>query len=230
VIRDLVPELKAVLLDAGGVLLMPDPRAAETHLAQFGVAPDVGAMLAAYHAGMVEIDRLGVADFGAADRAVARALGVAEAQLDAALEAIWRVYQDEPWIAIPGVARQLERLRDAGYALAVVSNASGTVEQQLASHRVCSVDGKEAAEVAVVVDSHRVGVEKPDPAIFSFALDALGLPPSSCIHVGDSVHFDVNGARAAGIEPVHVTSGSPCAVSGHHCARSLEAVVEDLLS
>jgi len=58
------------------------------------------------------------------------------------------------------------------------------------------------APVEVVVDSHRVGVEKPDPAIFGFALRAMDLDPARCVYVGDSVRIDVAGARAAGLTPI----------------------------
>lgn len=53
----------------------------------------------------------------------------------------------------------------------------------------------------VVVISADVGVNKPDPAIFDIALKEMKLLPRDVIHVGDSAD-DVNGARAAGIEPV----------------------------
>jgi putative hydrolase of the HAD superfamily len=56
--------------------------------------------------------------------------------------------------------------------------------------------------VEVVVDSQVVGVEKPDPTIFSHALDAMRLDPARCLYVGDSVRNDVRGARAAGLVPV----------------------------
>jgi putative hydrolase of the HAD superfamily len=57
----------------------------------------------------------------------------------------------------------------------------------------------------VVIDSHVVGVEKPDPAIFGFALRAMDLDPARCLYLGDSIRIDVAGARAAGLTPVLVT-------------------------
>ena len=50
----------------------------------------------------------------------------------------------------------------------------------------------------VVVDSALVGVEKPDPAIFQAALDALGVAPEEALYVGDLYEVDVVGpARRA---------------------------------
>jgi putative hydrolase of the HAD superfamily len=59
------------------------------------------------------------------------------------------------------------------------------------------------ASVLCVVDSHLVGVAKPDPAIFAPALDALGLPASPRIaYVGDTVFYDVRASAAAGLSPL----------------------------
>ena len=60
----------------------------------------------------------------------------------------------------------------------------------------------------VVVVSGDVGVNKPDPAIFDIALKEMKLLRGDLIHVGDSAD-DVNGARAAGIEPVLIQRPRP---------------------
>jgi putative hydrolase of the HAD superfamily len=223
-------DVDAVLLDAGGVLLMPDPEAFRTHLAPFGVSPDDESCRRAHYLGMAELDRIGVTDYPHADRIIARFLGVAEEDVEAAVPALHAVYVREPFVPVPGAAAQLRRLADAGLSLAIVSNAEGTVEAQLASHGICAVGGAEVADVAIVVDSHVVGVEKPDPAIFAFALDAVGVPPERCVYVGDSVHFDVHGARAAGIPGVHLMPYPSCLdESGHPHAVSLEEFADTLL-
>ncbi len=72
-----------------------------------------------------------------------------------------------------------------------------------------------AVKVAIVVDSDRVGVAKPDPRIFQFALDALDVPAGRCVYVGDTVHFDVKGARNAGLFPVHVDPHRFCPFDDH---------------
>ncbi len=209
-----------MVLDAGGVLMLPDPEAFRHRLAPFGVVPDDAACVQAHYAGVAVIDGLGVADYVEADRSMARLFGVDEADVDAAAAAIEAVYLEEPFVPILGVADALRRLEASGTLLAVVSNATGRVEADLAVHGICAVgdgDGGRAggpAEVTVVVDSHHVGVEKPDPAIFAVALEALGVEPRRCLYVGDSVHFDVNGAAAAGLRAVHLTLLAQCA--GEH--------------
>ncbi|MGD9183271.1 MAG: HAD family hydrolase [Desulfobacterales bacterium] len=52
-----------------------------------------------------------------------------------------------------------------------------------------------------IVISGDVGVKKPNPAIFSFALEQTGLSKNEVIYVGDTDE-DVAGAMAAGIRPI----------------------------
>ena len=54
-----------------------------------------------------------------------------------------------------------------------------------------------------IVDSHVVGVAKPDPRIFEHALPCFpGIAPERIAYVGDSVTMDIGGARAAGLHPI----------------------------
>jgi putative hydrolase of the HAD superfamily len=220
--------IDAVVLDAGGVLLLPDPAALRELLAPFGAEPDDELCRWAHYASTRMVDHMARPDWRAVDRIVAGNLGVADEHLDAAGAALMTAYDARPWVPIEGVAEVLRALQAADYALAVVSNASGTMEAQLAEHEICSVTGGEHAEVAVVVDSAVVGVEKPDPAIFGFALDALGVAPERCLYVGDTVFFDVQGARAAGLHPVHVDPYDLCEIPGHDHVRGLVDLVGSL--
>ena len=52
-----------------------------------------------------------------------------------------------------------------------------------------------------IVISGEVGVKKPDPAIFSFALKQTGLRNDEVVYIGDAPE-DIQGARAAGIYPI----------------------------
>jgi HAD superfamily hydrolase (TIGR01509 family) len=78
------------------------------------------------------------------------------------------------------------------YRLGVVSNFYGNLEA------VCQSAGL-APLFAVMTDSHRAGAEKPDPAIFRIALEAVGATPESAIFVGDSLRRDGEGARRTGM-------------------------------
>jgi putative hydrolase of the HAD superfamily len=89
----------------------------------------------------------------------------------------------------------LARLARSGRRLAVVSNAEGQVEQDLIAAGL-------GQYLETVVDSHRVGVSKPDPRIFAICLARLGAIADQCVYVGDVPAFDVVGAQAAGIAPI----------------------------
>jgi HAD superfamily hydrolase (TIGR01549 family) len=58
--------------------------------------------------------------------------------------------------------------------------------------------------VDFVLVSEEFGVAKPDPAIFREALRLAEVEPEEAIFVGDSVEFDMAGARSAGIPTVWV--------------------------
>lgn len=78
------------------------------------------------------------------------------------------------------------------YRLGVVSNFYGNLEA------VCRGAGL-APLFSAVIDSHCVGAEKPDPAIFRAALDPLGARPETTVLVGDSLRRDREGARRTGM-------------------------------
>ncbi len=76
------------------------------------------------------------------------------------------------WSAVhPGTVEALERLRDSGYRLAVVSNSDGRAEEGLAAAGLRPF-------FEFVIDSQLVGFEKPDPRIFEVALRQLGVAPA----------------------------------------------------
>src|SRR5439155_26685625 len=60
--------------------------------------------------------------------------------------------------------------------------------------------------------SDEVGVRKPDPEIFALTLRAVGAGAESAVHVGDDEVLDVQGASAAGMRDIHVTSNAPRAL------------------
>ena len=116
----------------------------------------------------------------------------------------------------------LARLRAAGFRLGIVSNSDGRVEQALNAAGL-----REYFDV--VIDSSVFGTEKPDPAIFRAALEALNVAPEEALFVGDLYDVDVVGARAAGMEAVLLTSSGvgqnpPCRTTA-----SIDELVDALL-
>src|SRR5438093_4291528 len=56
--------------------------------------------------------------------------------------------------------------------------------------------------------SVEVGIRKPAPEIFALTLRAIGGDAATAVHVGDDPVLDVQGAQAAGMRVVQVTSSS----------------------
>lgn len=100
---------------------------------------------------------------------------------------------DRAWcVPMPGAADALERLKASGYRLAVVSNGDGQGPRRLAEAGL-------ADYFEWITDSGNVGVEKPEPGIFTLTLEKLGVAPGRAVHVGDFYQVDILGARRAGI-------------------------------
>jgi putative hydrolase of the HAD superfamily len=202
--------IEALFLDAGGVLLLPRIEEVREVL---GIDPEQHRR--AHHAGMAALDAEPRANvyWPAFAAAVGRR---PDAGLVARLSRIrWTTVITESVLALRDLARRDLRL-------AVVSNSDGTVEHDLLEFAVCQAGGGQGTEVAAVLDSTVVGVEKPDPRIFELALEKVGgVDPGRALHVGDSVHFDVGGARSAGVRPVHLDPFEMCSAGDHEHVRSL---------
>lgn len=90
-------------------------------------------------------------------------------------------------------AQLLATLAERGFELGVVSNGCGNVE------KLCADFGY-TPFLSIIVDSRRVGLFKPDPAIFLHAAEKLGGDPGSMMMVGDSFDRDVRPAKKAGMK------------------------------
>jgi HAD superfamily hydrolase (TIGR01549 family) len=87
----------------------------------------------------------------------------------------------------------LAELRGRGLKIGLVSNGARDLEEFAAHHRL---------EVDAMVGSRAHGRIKPDPSIFTAALDALGTMPQETAMVGDSYEDDIEGARALGMRAI----------------------------
>ena len=86
----------------------------------------------------------------------------------------------------------LADLAGRGFRLGVVSNGCGN------AGALCADLGY-APYLSTIVDSRRVGLYKPDPAIFIHAAAMLDLRPSEVMMVGDSFDRDVRPAKRVGM-------------------------------
>jgi FMN phosphatase YigB (HAD superfamily) len=195
----------AVLFDAGGVLVLPDPTVLGPLLACYGGSVSIDAHRRAHYAGMkAKSDRNEAeASWGVYNDAYVAAVGVADVDLDEAAVVLERTRSAWLWRwTIPETRRALDDLSAARVPMGVVSNASGQIEGMLV-REICQVGRGRHIEMRCIVDSHLVGVAKPDPAIFDHALAHFDeFERSRIAYVGDSVTMDIGAATAAGLHPI----------------------------
>lgn len=88
----------------------------------------------------------------------------------------------------------------SSYRLGILANQRGWIREAMAR------DGIDRYfEIWAV--SEEIGAEKPDPAIFEYALARAGAPPERCAMVGDRLDNDVEPARRHGMKGVWILRG-----------------------
>jgi putative hydrolase of the HAD superfamily len=197
---------EAILFDAGGVLVLPDPTVLGPLLAYYGGDPSLEANCRAHYAGMAAKSKAGSGEafWDEYNHSYVRSVGVADQDLDAAADLLHRTRTAYLWRwPIPESRTALATLAASGMPMGVVSNASGQIADVLMRSGVCQAGEGRYVAMRVVIDSHIVGVAKPDPRIFDHALPYFdGIERDRIAYIGDSVTMDIGAARAAGLHAV----------------------------
>lgn len=187
-----------ISFDIGQTLVELDLDFLAQRLGERGLEVAPGALATASPAAWAHYDVLVDSGIGHPWRELMRALlagaGVSPAQVGPTAEWLW----DQQPVAnlfrapiAPMVALARE-LAACGHPLVVVSNSEGRLAELLAQIGLLDL-------FQAVVDSGRLGIEKPDPRIFHHALSAIGAPPDApVIHIGDAWSADITGAVSVG--------------------------------
>jgi putative hydrolase of the HAD superfamily len=197
-------KLKALMFDFGGTLAFLDYELLAREFSHEGRKLDALALEHAEYAGRAAIDRHLMSEGNRLATAAAyeqffrgwmAAAGIPEEEFRECAAKFGAMHREATlWRVVrPGTFEALEAFKSAGYKLAIVSNAEGQVEADAKRFGL-------AKYFDVIIDSHIVGVAKPDPRIFQIALERLGVGPEEVKFTGDIYSIDVDGARAAGIE------------------------------
>ena len=106
----------------------------------------------------------------------------------------------------PDTIPTLERLREAGYRIGIISNLPWGVpselwRDELVRHRI-------EPFIDFTVFCVDVGFRKPSPVIFREALDRLAVDPRDTFFVGDEPVWDIEGAEGVGIPAVLMDRGN----------------------
>ena len=225
---------RAVFLDAGGVIVLPDRHLVADALARIGVTVDPSIVPLAHYRAVRALDRAAATptrprathrttaptriDYA---QALLLQLGIVPGRAAEALAA-WEALADRSRSGVvlwreptPGAIGAIPALQRAGPAVVIVTNSDGHGEENL---RDSGFDG------VPVIDSTVVGAAKPDPRIFEIALARAGATAAHTVHVGDSLANDVAGARVAGIRPIHFDPLRACRATDHRHVRTLAGV------
>ncbi len=198
--------MRAVFFDAGGTLIHIDwERVAGVVAPVLGRDVPAARLAEGEYAGRALVEAAMAEGLEAGDanrwamhfRATILDAGLTDEEYDRVGPAIYAEHRRRHlWsVTLPGTAEGLAALRRAGWYVACISNADGTVTQLLEAAGLLE-------HLAFVVDSGVVGVEKPDPRIFAIALERSGMPAEESFYVGDVHPVDVVGAERAGLTPV----------------------------
>jgi HAD superfamily hydrolase (TIGR01509 family) len=101
---------------------------------------------------------------------------------------------------LPGARELLQGLDAMGLRWAI---ATSSRPEQVGR----SIESLNLPRPPTIIDGSRVENAKPAPDLLLFAARELGIEPSHAWYVGDSI-WDMQAARAAGMSPIGVASGS----------------------
>ncbi|MBW3596590.1 MAG: HAD-IA family hydrolase [Planctomycetes bacterium] len=200
--------VEAVLFDAVGTLIYPHPPAVEVYqrfgrvhgaeLTREDVEQRFGAAFRSVFSGAEtetseELERRRWRDVVA---------GVFRELPPAAIEPLfgelWSHFaMSESWRLYPEVADVWRRLQARGYRLGVASNYDDRLPRVLAGL-------PPLAACRDVFWSSQLGYNKPDPRFFAAIAERMNLPPEKLLLIGDDPKNDIQAARRAGWNSIHL--------------------------
>lgn len=200
-----MPEsIRAVLFDAVGTLLRPDPPVTETYVAtgrRFGStlsAEQVKLRFRAAFERQEHEDRRrgdGRTDESRESRRWETIVGEVFDDVDdreGLFESLWNHFaRADSWRLYDDVREPLQELTARGFVIGLASNFDGRLHAIARGH-------DPLASCQHVFVSSELGYRKPSTRFFAAIQRALGCGASELLHVGDSLEYDYQAARAAG--------------------------------
>ena len=136
-----------------------------------------------------------------------KAVSVTEEEI-ADLAKMFRAISIEELSLFPGVPEMLQRLKDAGKKVFLLSNA-----QALFTAPEISLLGLTRYFDGILLSSD-AGVKKPDPAFYEMLLKQYHLDPAECLMTGNDDIADCHGAASAGIASRYVATRQSPKING----------------
>lgn len=104
-------------------------------------------------------------------------------------------------VIFPNSPVLLKKLKELGYIVGVITNGPSMLQ----NHKMDTSGLRPYCDIVVV--SGDVGVHKPDPQLFIYTAEKLGLKPEECVYVGDHPVNDIQGALSAGMKAIRINTG-----------------------
>ena len=136
----------------------------------------------------------------------------------ARLTRLWRDH-DGRRVAHEGTPETLRELKRRGYKLGVIANQNYGTERRLKNWNLHQF-------FDIIAASAELGVAKPDPAIFEWALKQAGCCPQNAVMVGDRMDNDMAPANRLGIHSVRLKRG----LGAYHEPQSDDEIPEHTIS
>ena len=108
----------------------------------------------------------------------------------------------------PEMVAALDWLKANGYRIGCITNnvPAGHGAQMSSTAEKAAAIAAIMARFDHVVESSKVGIRKPDPAIYRLACDALDVAPDQCVYL-DDLGIHCNPAATLGMAAIKVSSG-----------------------
>ena len=216
----------AVLLDAGGVFVLPDPdrilgafTRAECSVPR-EVLADAHYRAAARFGTHLDVEACWAETWREYLQTYAEECGVPQDRRDEAHLHLDSEFADAAlWVdPVPGSREGLRALADVGVRLGIISNADGMMGSRLAQIELCQVGPGIGVNIECVVDSGNVAEAHFDVV--------LGVDLGATAREGHDAAFGVVGARRAGIRPFLMDPLGLHLDAGYERISSLSALAE----
>ncbi len=223
---------KSIFFDADDTLFdypQAERAALSACLDEFRITHEAEAFIAAYrrhnHDVWMEFER------GETDQATLRVerfrrlaveLGIAGLPLDRVSSFYLETLSGQSQL-LPGALELVQELAKR-FPLALITNGIASVQnQRFAASPITPY-------FRSIIISEEVGIAKPDPRIFTPALEAIGVAPGEVLYVGDSVSSDMAAARNAGMDFCWVNPHGAPIPEGHAPVFIITSIANFLLS
>lgn len=104
-------------------------------------------------------------------------------------------------VIFPDSEKLLAELKNRGYIVGIITNGPSILQH----HKLDTSGLRSYCDIIVV--SGDIDIHKPDPEIFRYTADKLGLKTEECIYVGDNPVNDIQGALESGMKAVRMNYG-----------------------